>query len=686
MRLVCAPVTTPNFGVWRADVADIAAWVAEVGVVEDVGVVGADVEVDALAEGEGALDGEVGAVDAGSLEGEAGRGAELADGDGREGGGVEPFVQIPAEMGQVGVGDDVWALAGGGGVVVVLVDADGLAGLELDDAGELPSADDVLDDRCVVGEAASAAEGKLVDEAVDESVGDVGAGDALLGVEVVGVLDGRAVDAVVGVDVIDGFGVGVAGGEDESVAPLVLELGLDGLVVGTALVAEELHVGVLREWAEGLVVGGLELAGLELVDGVLDGQLDAVVVDVVDVGEPGAELVLDAELENEGVGSAGAGVDFERGGGGVAGSALDGSDGAEAGWDFGFALGVLIIRNAGNAVFKLEGRGVAVGALEGGVLLVFGERPDVVEADGGEAIGAEAAAEDGVFDGAPFAADARQEVGEDIGLEMGRRAVDAGEDGVASVAGLGVDGGGAEAGELVVGFGVGSVELPAQAEVHGEIGGELPVVLDVDGAAFELFAIGVEVGDDVGRAGDAEEQVGEVEAAGVGLEYAHAIDGRGLGEGVVEVVGAGVDVVVFVPELVHLVTEVAAELDVVATALEQDIVDEDVAAVAVVEGALRAEPDEVGGLDVGELFGGHVGEAEGGGECAALVGVVDLLDETEAEIVGGGGAEDVSFIGDELVVVPAVGVVWVGGVGDVDDGVLVGVVAAVAGKDGVFFA
>ena len=44
------------------------------------------------------------------------------------------------------------------------------------------------------------------------------------------------------------------------------------------------------------------------------------------------------------------------------------------------------------------------------------------------------------------------------------------------------------------------------------------------------------------------------------------------------------------------------------------------------------------------------------------------------------------FVGDELIVVPAVGVVGVGDVRDVGDGVLVGGVAAVAGEDGVLFA
>ena len=142
------------------------------------------------------------------------------------------------------------------GVGDVLGDIDlvGCAGVKVDDAVELPSAGERTGD-AGGGEALTLTEGKLVDDAGREDVGEVKAGDAAIALRMIGVLQAGALGPeVAGGSEVDGLGPSVGNEVCKAVVGAARKTGLQGMIVtvASAVVVEGgNNVGVLTERLDG---------------------------------------------------------------------------------------------------------------------------------------------------------------------------------------------------------------------------------------------------------------------------------------------------------------------------------------------------------------------------------------------------------------------------------------------------
>lgn len=261
--------------------------------------------VEALVEGD--VEGVVGGAAAG-VAGEIAEGAgecavdgSCGDGDGAGGGRVSGGAEVDVlERGAVGggfveavegdAGDAVGAIeigsaiaggdsgdgVGGGRVVVDLV---GEAGGSLVDGGDLPLAEDLVDETAGVHEAAVTAEGQLVDERGGVDEGLVVLGLAVVSGGVADVLEGGRVGFEGGAGVIEGMRPGEGVEQREAGDHALLVANLERVVVGVGFAEGDGDVAVggdgTGEVVERILL--VEVAELE--------ELEAVIADVGEVEE-----------------------------------------------------------------------------------------------------------------------------------------------------------------------------------------------------------------------------------------------------------------------------------------------------------------------------------------------------------------------------------------------------------------
>jgi len=376
-------------------------------------------------------------------------------------------------------------------------------------------------------------------------------------------------------------------------------------------------------------------------------------------------------------------LDHGRGGGGI-----DGANLCELVVD---VVGVKIV--GGETVLKKEdGRGGS--GSHGGVVVdeegrVEGHLVFAAEALEESVEDAVSAADDSLLVGSVAKAEARSEVlciGLDERTVLDRAAGGKVKSAAASVAG------GVEVGDVVLSFEGGRGEVVAEAEVEGEVGEELEVVLEEGGVHLHALVYVIDIGEH-GAADVAEKSVGIGEAGAVdALLIAAALAGEDVAE-----VDVAPRVRLVLEDVTHGSPEIDADLDEVAAAYEGERVD-------VLELLRRLRlGQEVGRADEGVVLEGDVGEAavngwilrDSGNVVAGvadakgnLLGVGGAANEAEAEIVGEGWAEDVcpaedGAVGFEFLVAPGGGVRSVGDAveGAGHDAVAVG--EGVASEDGV---
>ena len=220
----------------------------EVGVVEEVEELGAELEAEALRDLRGLEQREIPVSVAGAYEAVAAGVADGAVGGRGKGVGVEVLrgplggaaagVELAGEV-WVDVGaDGIAAVTGAGGVVAELR-REGEAGGEADDGRDAPAGDEVLGEFVGVGEEGLAvADGQIVGGVGGEEVADVGGGGAVVEMRKGGDGDeGWRVGGDGGVPggaVVEILGPGVVDAELQAVAEVVAQIHNEGVVVATA--------------------------------------------------------------------------------------------------------------------------------------------------------------------------------------------------------------------------------------------------------------------------------------------------------------------------------------------------------------------------------------------------------------------------------------------------------------------
>jgi len=215
----------------------------EVGVVEDVEELGAELGVETLAEPGGFVQREVEVGEVGADEGVATEVAEGSIGRCAEGGGVEKLlrrmrVEIAVEVG-VDVGADRVAGVSAAGGVVAELRREREAGLDSCDGAQRPAADGAVGEAVeVCTEAVVCAEGKIVSAVDGGEVADVAGGGAVVEFRVGRVHgEGGRVGTDAGVPcgaVVEVLRPGVVAAELEAVGEAAVQVYLEGVVVADA--------------------------------------------------------------------------------------------------------------------------------------------------------------------------------------------------------------------------------------------------------------------------------------------------------------------------------------------------------------------------------------------------------------------------------------------------------------------
>ena len=271
-------------------VARVAARVGELRGVGDVVDLGAELCAEAIGEVEGFEKRDVAGGEAGAVERVAG---DIALGSG---GGLREIAGEVLAADAVRLEDrtgDVGAEAVGAAVGRV-DDREGRACLSRDDGVHLPAADDEVEAAVHIGaEHAAATDGEVGQGADDEVVTNVERRVALVEAAVVGVEGADGVEAEVAVCIVDVARPGVGRGEREALGGAIVELRLEAVVAGDAVVYV---VDDLAERGEGveLVGGGTERLGVVV---IAAGKMRSLVADIAD-GEDAARahLLLDLEV------------------------------------------------------------------------------------------------------------------------------------------------------------------------------------------------------------------------------------------------------------------------------------------------------------------------------------------------------------------------------------------------------
>ena len=272
------------------EVPEIVPGGGEEGDVEDIEQVGAEFDAEALVEADVFRQGPIEVDEVVHAFGVAAAGAVVAEEgldvfeiggigsavDAAGGGGGEGGAVAEGEAGAAGDAGGAGVIEGSGDVAIHIDVGeseagsahDGVrdAGLVLVDGGEGPTAEDAAD-----GPFLFFIEGQLPDVGEDEAVGDVVGRGAAFGLVVELVLGeatigGGLAGAVVGA-VINGSGPGVAGLDHEAAREGFAELGLEGVVDGAAVIADEIDGVEAGVDADGGGSGGSAVdAGGELLE------------------------------------------------------------------------------------------------------------------------------------------------------------------------------------------------------------------------------------------------------------------------------------------------------------------------------------------------------------------------------------------------------------------------------------
>jgi len=367
---VAAEVADGAVGV-ELEIGNVGAGVAEVGRIGEVKGFGAELEPDALGDGEFAEEADIDVGEAGTIESIEAGGAEAGVGDGAEGEGVEvgkttagaaeDLNLILDLIGALGTADGVEGGAGGG-------DAEGGAGGSGPDGIQLPATGEPGEGTAAGEPALTLAEGELEVAIDDEVVGLIAIDDGAIEALVFGDLNGDKAVAVLAAAEANAFAPGIGSAELEAVGEAAVEGGLEAVVVGVANGPGEAGFGGASEAA------GEDASGLSAVDGGIvefdkAGLIDLARGDIACLAdEAPAEIFLESEIPTLDI----AALEL----------AIEGVGGNRWG-DIGDAIGDVRYGDIGDAGAQLSGGGEGVG----GVDVEHDEHGEVGPHGAGEAVG-----------------------------------------------------------------------------------------------------------------------------------------------------------------------------------------------------------------------------------------------------------------------------------------------------------